>query len=52
VFVLDADGARGRISEAGTVDEVRGALERLLEGGREAFLRRGERYGHARVAAE
>jgi hypothetical protein len=28
------------------VDEMRAWLERILDGGREAFRRRGERYGH------
>jgi hypothetical protein len=32
----------------GNVDEMREWIEKLLEGGREAFLRRGERYGHMR----
>ena len=48
VFVLAASGARGVVAEAGTVDEVRGSIERILEGGSEAFLRRSRRYGHAR----
>ncbi|ABK45208.1 hypothetical protein Mmc1_2715 [Magnetococcus marinus MC-1] len=46
VFVLSSDGRRGRIQCAGSVDEVKGEIETLLEGGREAFLQRKERYGH------
>ena len=46
VLVLEVEGDHGVLSQSGTVDEVRGAIERILEGGREAFLRRSERYGH------
>ena len=46
VVAMASDGERGAVSDAGGVDAVRAPLERLLEGGREAFLRRGERYGH------
>ena len=46
VFVLSSDGRRGTITHAGSVDEVKEKIETLLEGGREAFLRRKERYGH------
>ena len=46
VFLLGADGKKGRLVKYGTVDEMRAEIESLLEGGREAFLRRAERYGH------
>ena len=46
VLVLEVDGDHGVLSQSGTVDETRDAIERVLEGGREAFLRRSERYGH------
>jgi hypothetical protein len=46
VFVLTSDGRHGSINCVGTVDEVKGEIETLLEGGREAFLQRKERYGH------
>ncbi|MBF0108693.1 MAG: AAA family ATPase [Magnetococcales bacterium] len=46
VFVLSSDGRRGTITHQGTVDEVKERIETLLEGGREAFLRRKARYGH------
>lgn len=46
VFVLSSDGRRGTITHQGTVDEVKDRIETLLEGGREAFLQRKERYGH------
>jgi ABC-type lipoprotein export system ATPase subunit len=46
VFVLSSDGRHGSVNCVGTVDEVKGEIETLLEGGREAFLQRKERYGH------
>ncbi len=46
VFVLTSDGKQGKLSRAGTVDELKQEIELLLEGGREAFLLRKERYGH------
>lgn len=46
VFVLDSDGRRARLSNVGTVDEVRDDVVTLLEGGRDAFLERKERYGY------
>ena len=46
VFVLSSDGRHGTITHSGTVDQVKERIETLLEGGREAFLRRKERYGH------
>jgi ABC-type lipoprotein export system ATPase subunit len=45
VFVMCSDGDRGSVSQAGTVDEVKERIETLLEGGREAFRLRAERYG-------
>lgn len=46
IFVLHSDGKRGTVRRAGTVDECKVDIETILEGGREAFLRRKERYGH------
>ncbi|HUW15383.1 MAG TPA: hypothetical protein VM537_37075, partial [Anaerolineae bacterium] len=46
VLVMVSDGASATVSAAGTVDEVRDHVERILEGGREAFMRRMQRYGH------
>jgi len=46
VFVLTSDGKHGKLSRVGTVDELKQEIELLLEGGREAFLLRKERYGH------
>lgn len=46
IFVLHSDGKRGTVRHAGTVDECKDYIETILEGGREAFLRRKERYGH------
>jgi ATPase subunit of ABC transporter with duplicated ATPase domains len=46
VLVLKSKDGGGYLSKAGTVDETREDIETILEGGREAFLRRSERYGH------
>ena len=46
VFVLSSNGRHGTITHGGTVDQLKEQIETLLEGGREAFLRRKERYGH------
>jgi hypothetical protein len=46
VFVMTSTGKRAQVAAAGTVDDLRDDIERLLEGGREAFMRRMERYGH------
>ena len=46
VFVFEEKKGVATLLECGTVDEVRESIERILEGGREAFLRRSERYGH------
>lgn len=46
VFVFSSDGRRGSVSHVGTVDDVKGQVEHLLEGGKEAFVLRMQRYGH------
>ena len=46
VFVHEVVKGQGTIRAMGTVDEMRDWLEKILDGGREAFRRRGERYGH------
>lgn len=46
VFVLTSDGKSGRVSVAGSVDECKVEIETILEGGKDAFLKRKERYGH------
>lgn len=46
VFLLDSTGKHGTLSKVGTVDELKQDIEEILEGGREAFLLRKERYGH------
>lgn len=46
VFVFSSDGRRGTVTHAGTVDDVKGEVEHLLEGGAEAFLLRMQKYGH------
>lgn len=46
VFVFSSDGAQGSVSKSGTVDNCKDEIERILEGGREAFEQRYQRYGH------
>lgn len=46
VFVLASDGRQGRIARVGTVDDCREDIVTLLEGGRDAFMERKERYGY------
>jgi ABC-type uncharacterized transport system ATPase subunit len=46
VVVLQSDGRRGSVRASGTVDDVKDEIETVLEGGREAFRRRKERYGY------
>ena len=45
VVVLESDGAKGRVTKEGNVDQCKTEIVTLLEGGAEAFRRRGERYG-------
>lgn len=45
VVVLESDGATGRVTTEGNVDQCKNEIVTLLEGGAEAFRRRGERYG-------
>lgn len=44
VVVMDSDGAHARKSSEGSVDQCKAQIVTLLEGGEEAFRRRGERY--------
>jgi DNA repair ATPase RecN len=46
VLVLQSTGRRASIKAAGTVDEVKEEIEFVLEGGKEAFQMRKERYGY------
>ena len=46
VFVFSSDGQHSTLKQVGTVDDCREQIERILEGGREAFLLRKARYGH------
>jgi DNA repair ATPase RecN len=46
VFVFTSDGRRGTVSHVGTVDDVKGQIEHLLEGGKEAFALRMQKYGY------
>lgn len=46
VFVFSSDGEKGSVPRSGTVDDCKADIERILEGGREAFEERSRRYGH------
>ena len=46
VFVFSSDGQHSDLKQVESVDECREQIERILEGGREAFLLRKQRYGH------
>lgn len=46
VFVFSSDGRHGTVSNVGTVEEVKDQIEHLLEGGKEAFILRMQKYGH------
>jgi DNA repair exonuclease SbcCD ATPase subunit len=45
VVVLDSDGYKSRLIKDGNVDKCKEEIVTLLEGGAEAFQKRGERYG-------
>ena len=47
VVVLESDGARAKVTKSGNVDACKSEIVTLLEGGEEAFRKRGERYGQA-----
>jgi len=46
VFVLQSNGRQANVKAMGTVDMVKDEIETILEGGKEAFQRRKERYGY------
>jgi ABC-type multidrug transport system ATPase subunit len=46
VAFVEPEGTGGRLRSAGTVDAQRKDIESHLDGGREAFLKRAETYGH------
>ena len=46
VFVFGSNGQHSTLRQVGNVDECKDQIERILEGGREAFLERKARYGH------
>lgn len=46
VFVFESDGKKAAVVQAGTVDECKAQIEQILEGGKEAFMKRHARYGH------
>jgi hypothetical protein len=41
---MESDGEHGRKTREGTVDECKESIVTLLEGGEEAFRKRGKRY--------
>lgn len=45
VVVLESDGVHARVAKEGDVDACKEEIVTLLEGGAEAFRKRGERYG-------
>ena len=45
VVVLESNGVRARLAREGNVDACKDEIVTLLEGGVEAFQKRGERYG-------
>lgn len=44
VFVMESDGERAGVAQFGSVDDCRMQIVTLLEGGEEAFCKRGARY--------
>jgi ABC-type protease/lipase transport system fused ATPase/permease subunit len=46
VLVLRSDGKHARLAAGGAVDDVKEHVQRLLEGGSEAFTERMRRYGY------
>jgi len=46
VFVLDSDGTMAKTVNEGSVDHCKSNIVMLLEGGEDAFRRRGERYSN------
>ena len=42
---MESDGEHARTTAVGSVDECRTHIVTLLEGGEEAFRKRGQRYG-------
>ncbi|PTY02381.1 hypothetical protein DB346_09770 [Verrucomicrobia bacterium LW23] len=49
VIVLKSDGWNGQLEETGSVDQCRASIVNLLEGGKEAFRLRSERYNGAAI---
>ena len=46
VYVLTSDGERARMANHGSVDDCKTEIINLLEGGKEAFVRRKDRYDY------
>ena len=46
VYVLTSDGERSQLANQGSVDDCKTEIINLLEGGKEAFVRRRDRYNY------
>ena len=46
ILVMESDGMTGHIRNTGTVDECKNDIVSILEGGADAFRKRGERYAY------
>jgi hypothetical protein len=46
VYVLTSDGGRACMANQGSVDDCKSEIINLLEGGKEAFVRRKGRYNY------
>jgi len=46
VFVMSSTGRKASVEDSGSVDDVKGHIELILEGGKEAFRLRKEKYGY------
>ncbi|HOD81287.1 MAG TPA: AAA family ATPase [Phycisphaerae bacterium] len=46
IYVLTSDGERSRLANRGSVDDCKIEIINLLEGGKEAFVRRKDRYNY------
>ena len=46
MYVLTSDGERSHLANRGSVDACKTEIINLLEGGKEAFVRRKDRYNY------
>lgn len=45
IFIMGSDGHQARVVGEGTVDSCQAQVETILEGGKDAYRKRGEKYG-------